>query len=117
MAQPTQVKFTTPSNDWCQIDNSAASTFPTLSASTHLGYDTPNVAAVPSGSNSQGSNPTFDTGSVLIDISGNDTVYADPAVATFAGNPVSQTQPTFKTVTKVLQDSRQGINIAWKNPA
>lgn len=117
MSQPTQIVFNTPSNDMCVVDNTAAATFPTLSAGTHIGYDTPVAATVPSGANSQGSNPKADTGSVLLDISGNDTVYADPQCATFAGNPVSLTLPTFKVVTKVLQDSRQGINIAWKNPA
>jgi len=117
MAQPAQTVFNTPNNDMCVIDNSPAPTFPTLSAGTHIGYNTVGVASVPSGANSQGSNPKADTGSVLLDISGNDTVYADPTCATFPGNPVALTNPTFKTVTKVLQDSRTGINIAWKNPA
>lgn len=114
---PTQVIFNTPTNDMCVVDNSATATFPTLSAGTHIGYDTPSVANVPSGAVAQGSNPKADTGSVLLDISGNDTVYADPGCATFPGNPVSLTAPTFKTVTKVLQSSFSGINIAWKNPA
>lgn len=112
MAQPAQVKFTTPNNDWCAIDNAAAPAFPSLSAQTHIGYDT-----VASGANSQGSNPIADTGSVLLDISGNDTVYADPQVATFKGNPVAQTPPVFATVTKVIQNSFSGIQIAFKNPA
>lgn len=107
----TQFKFTTPNNDWCAIDNASAPTFPTLSAQTHLGYDTTTGAV------SQGSNPIADTGSVLLDISGNDTVYADPQIATFKGNPVLGTAPVFATVTKVLQDSRTGVNVSWKNPA
>lgn len=117
MAQPAQIKFSLPDNGFAVIDNSAAPTFPSLSAGTHIGYNTPSVAAVPSGANSQGSNPIADTGSVLLDISGNDTVWADPQVATVAGNPVSLTQPTYKTVTKVIQSSFSGINIAYKNPA
>ena len=111
MAQPAQIIYSDPNNDWNCIDNAAAPTFPTLSAGTHIGYDTT------TGAIAQGKNFFGDTGTVLLDISGNDTVYADPACATFPGNPVALTNPTFKTVTKVLQDSRQGINIAWKNPA
>lgn len=107
----TQVKYTTPNNDWCQIDNSAAPVFPTLSAATSIGYDT-----TAPGATSQGSNPTADTGSVLIDASGNDTVYADPTVATVKGNPVQNTQPSFATVTKVLTNPLSAT-INWKNPA
>lgn len=115
MAQPAQVIFNTPNNDMVVIDNSAAPAFPTISVGTHIGYDT-SAAGAP-GSNAQGKNSFGDTGTVLLDISGNDTVFADPQVATFKGNPVSQTAPTYATITKVLQDSRQGINIIWKNPA
>lgn len=111
MAQPAQVKFTTPNNDFCVVDNAAAPTFPSPNAGALQGYDT-TTGAVAQGLNSFG-----DTGTVLLDISGNDTVYADPQCATFAGNPVAMTAPTFKVVTKVIQDSRQGLNISWKNPA
>jgi hypothetical protein len=111
MSQPKQIIYTTPNNDWNQIDNSAAPTFPTISAGTSLGYDTGLT-----GANSQGSNLTADTGTTTLDAA-NDQVYADPSCSTFAGNPVSQTAPTYKTVTTALQDSTKGIFIKWKNPA
>jgi hypothetical protein len=117
VSQPQQIIFSTPSNDQIVIDNSAAPTFPSMSAGTHIGYDTPSVANVPAGANSQGSNPKADTGSVLLDISGNDTVWADPQCGTVTGNPVALTLPTFKTVTKVVQDSFRGLQVCWKNPA
>lgn len=107
----TQVKFATPNSDFCVIDNSAAPTFPTLSAGTSLGYDT-----TAPGATAQGTNPFGDTGSVLIDASGNDTVFADPQCATVKGNPVSNTPPTFATVTKVLTNPASAT-INWKNPA
>lgn len=40
MAQPAQVKTALPAGDYVVVDNSAAPAFPTLSASTHIGYDT-----------------------------------------------------------------------------
>ena len=107
----TQVKFVTPNSDFCVIDNSAAPSFPTLAVGTHLGYDT-----TAPGASSQGLNPIADTGSVLLD-SVNDTVYADPSCATVKGNPVSNTQPTFATVSTVLNNAATGIRILWKNPA
>ena len=106
-----QLIFTDPNNDWCSIDNSAAPTFPTLSASAHLGYDT----TVP-GAASQASNPFGDTGSTTLDTV-NDTVFADPNVGTVAGNPVSAVQPTFKTVTTVLNSYTASTRLLWKNPA
>jgi hypothetical protein len=106
-----QIKFTTPNNDWAAIDNSAAPTFPTFNAGTTLGYDT-----TAPGATSQSTNPFADTGSVLIDASGNDTVYAPPKVGTLAGNPVAGTQPTYKVVTKVLTNPLSAT-INHKNPA
>jgi hypothetical protein len=133
MAQPAQVFATnSPNNTFVVIDNSAAGVVVTSAGTppssnnqtginsdgATLGFDTPTGNASQfAGAQSQGSNPKADTGSVLLDISGNDTVYADPQVGTVVGNPVSLTQPTYKTVTKVLQSALQGINIAWKNPA
>ena len=112
MAQPAQV-FTGAASgtyEWSQIDNSSAPSFPSLSAGTNLGYDT-----TAPGSVNQGVNKFGDTGSVLLD-SVNDTVFADPQVATFAGNPVSKTAPTYKTVTTVL-NSPLSTRLLWKNPA
>lgn len=112
MAQPVQV-FTGASSgtyEWVQIDNSAAPTFPTLNAGAHVGYDTSAPGAV-----NQGLNKFGDTGSVLLD-SVNDTVFADPQVGTLAGNPVAGTQPTYKTVTTVL-NSPASTRLLWKNPA
>jgi len=109
MAQ--QIKFTTPNNDWAAIDNSAAPTFPTFNAGTSLGYDT-----TAPGATSQSTNPFADTGSVLLD-SVNDTVYTNPRVSTFAGNPVAGTAPTFKTVTTVINNATTGIRILFKNPS
>src|ERR1043165_1002237 len=96
----TQVKFTSPNGDFAVIDNGTPSSFPTLSAGTHVGYDTGFV-----GTQSQGTNPIADTGTVLIDASGNDTVYADPQVSTVKGNPVSAVAPVYATVTKVLTNA------------
>ena len=119
MAQPTQVKYVLPNNDFCVIDNSAASTTSTLAGSVNsspIGFDTPtNNSIVPAGSIAQGANSFGDTGTVLLD-SVNDTVYADPTCATFPGNPVSLTAPTFKTVTKVLTNPLSAT-ILFKNPA
>jgi len=106
-----QIKFITPNNDWAAIDNSAAPAPTTLNAGTLQGYDT-----TAPGATSQSTNPFADTGSVLIDASGNDTVYANPRVSTFAGNPVAGTAPTFKTVTKVMTNPLSAT-INHKNPA
>jgi hypothetical protein len=92
------------------VDNGAAPTFPTFNSGTHIGYDT-----VAPGATSQSTNPFSDTGSVLVDASGNDTVYADPSVATVKGNPVQNTQPTYATVTKVLTNPLSAT-ITFKNP-
>lgn len=110
MANPAQVIFNTPNNDFNVIDSPAAPTFVTPSAGTHIGYDTK------SGAVAQGLNSFGDTGTVLLD-SVNDTVYADPFCATFKGNPVSQIAPTFTTVATVINNATTGIRILWKNPA
>jgi hypothetical protein len=107
-----QIIFGTPSADWCAVDNSSAPTYPTLSNSTSLGYDT-----TAPGATSQASNPFGDTGSTTLDINGNDVATPDPSVGTVVGNPVSGTQPTYKTVTKVINSALTGISIAFKNPA
>lgn len=106
-----QIIFGTPNADWCAVDNSAAPVYPTLSNSTSLGYDT-----TAPGAGSQSTNPFADTGSVLVDASGNDTVYADPSCATVAGNPAQNKQPTFATLTKVLTNPLSAT-INHKNPA
>jgi len=116
MSQPQQIIFGTASNDWCAIDNSAASSTTVLNAGAPLGFDTPSIAHVPAGAIAQGSNSFGGTGTTTLDPN-TDTVYADPSCATVAGNPVSGTLPSFKTVTSVLNNSIQGIRLLWKNPA
>jgi hypothetical protein len=108
---PTQIKFSLPNGDWAAIDNSAAPAPTTLNAGTLQGYDTTTPGAT-----SQGLNSFADTGTVLLD-SVNDTVYANPRVSTFAGNPVTGTPPTFKTATTVINNATTGIRILLKNPA
>jgi hypothetical protein len=116
MSQPTQIIFGTPNNDWNAIDNSAAPSFPTLNSGSGLGYDTVAPGSVPAGAVAQATNPYGDTGSTTLD-SVNDTFYADPSCATFAGNPVAMTAPTFAKVTTVLNNATTGIRILYKNPA
>src|SRR5436309_1860007 len=99
----TQVKFATPNSDFCVIDNSSAPSFPSLSAGTHIGYDTTSPGAT-----SQGGNPFADTGTVLLD-SVNDTFLADPSVSTLKGNPVAGTQPVYAKVSTILNDVDQGL--------
>lgn len=111
MSQPTQIKFGLPNGDWCAIDNAAAPSFPTLAAGTHIGYDTVNGGAVAQSLNSFG-----DTGTALLDPV-NDSVMFDPTCATFAGNPVAMTLPTFTTVSKVVDNAVTGIRVLFKNPA
>lgn len=116
MAQPTQVKFTLPNNDWAAIDNSAAGVTITINGTTSnnwagVGFDITTPGAIAQGLNSFG-----DTGTVLLDTV-NDTVYADPQICTVKGNPVAGTPPTFATVTTVLNNATTGIRLLWKNPA
>jgi hypothetical protein len=54
----SQIKYGTPSADYCVVDNSAAPTYPSLSAGTSLGYDT-----TWPGSQTQDSNP-FSNGTI-----------------------------------------------------
>lgn len=120
MAQPTQVIMNDPNNSMIVIDNSAASTISTLTGANNpstIGFDTPaGNSIVPAGSVAQGLNKFGNTGTTTLDTV-NDNFYADPSIATFPGNPVSATAPTFKTVTTVVQNGTQGIFIKWKNPA
>jgi hypothetical protein len=106
-----QIKFNTPSGDWCAVDNSSAPTFPTLSAGTHLGYDT----SAP-GSTTQVANPYGNTGSTTLDTV-NDTIVPNPRVATVSGNPVQNTQPTYAKVSTVINDAIKGIRVLFKSPA
>jgi len=125
MAQPAQVKFTLPSGEWVAIDNGAAgvvSTNNVVGANGGSGNWTGNGATsggfdlTANGAVAQSTNPFGDTGTVLIDDSGNDTVYPDPQVGTVKGNPVSGVQPTYATVTKVLTNPLSAT-IRYKNPA
>ena len=133
MAQAQQVKFTLPDNGFIVIDNGTPGVTSTNGAAYSPGSGGPPTGGgsgnwtgpgatsggfdlTSGGTQSQGTNPFADTGSVLVDASGNDTVYADPAVATVKGNPVSNVQPTYATVTKVLT-SPLSATILWKNPA
>jgi len=109
MAQPAQIKSLGPSGEFVVIDNAAAPAFPILSAGTHIGYDTMTGAVA------QGLNSFGDTGTVLLDPA-NDTVWADPQVSTFKGNPVAMTAPTYAVLTKVLTNP-QSATIIFKNPA
>lgn len=125
MAQPAQVKFSTPGGEFVVIDNGAAgvvSTNNVIGATGGSGNWAGNGAIsggfdlTANGSTAQGTNAFGDTGTVLIDTSGNDTVYADPQVGTLKGNPISGVQPVFATVTKVLTNP-QSATVNWKNPA
>lgn len=126
----TQVKTGLPSGEFFVIDNSAAGAASTTvtvygagtggpptggGAGNLTGSGVPNFDNTAPGATSQSTNPFADTGSVLIDASGNDTVYADPTCATLVGNPVSGKQPTYATVTKVLTNPASAT-INWKNP-
>ena len=93
------------------VDNAASPTFPSLSAGTHLGYDTK------TGAIDQGINPYGGTGSTTLDTSGNDQATPDPSIGTIVGNPVAATQPTFKTVTTMVNSALTGVRLLWKNPA
>jgi hypothetical protein len=110
MSQPQQIIFVTPNNDQIVIDNAPSPSFPTLTQGTGIGYDTKTGAVA------QGSNTFANTGTTTLDTS-NDTVWADPQISTFPGNPISQVAPSFKTVTTVLNQSLTGIRVLFKNPA
>src|SRR6266436_2957784 len=107
MQMATQVKYNLPNNDFSVIDNAATPVVITANGSPQvsngqtginkdgatLGFDT----IAPPGATSQGLNPFGDTGTVLLD-SVNDTFYADPQIDTVKGNPVSNIQPIYATV-------------------
>lgn len=107
-----QVKFVLPNGDWCNVDNSVAPSVTTgFNAGAIQGYDT----TVP-GASAQSTNPFGDTGSVLVDASGNDTAPNTYDMSTVVGNPVSAVSPTGKVVTKVLTNPLSAT-INFKNPA
>lgn len=127
----TQVKSGLPGGEFSVIDNSAAGAIstnvtaysagsggpPTGGGAGNLtGSGVPNFDTTSPGATTQGTNPFADTGTVLIDASGNDTVYADPQCSTVKGNPVSNTPPIFAVVTKVLTNPASAT-INFKNPA
>jgi hypothetical protein len=120
MSQAQQVKFSLPENSFNVIDNSAASTQTTLSGpnnSSPIGFDSPaGNSIVPAGATSQGQNLFANTGTTTLDVN-NDSVWADPQVATVVGNPVSAIFPTYKTVSVAVQNSTMGIFVKYKNPA
>lgn len=133
MAQAKQVTTGLPSGEFFVIDNGTPGVTSTNGAAYSPGSGGPPTGGgsgnwtgpgavsggfglTSGGTQSQGTNPFADTGNVLIDASGNDTVYADPMNATVKGNPVSLTPPTYATVTKVLTNP-QSATINWKNPA
>jgi hypothetical protein len=115
MAQPAQVIFTDPNNDWNAIDNSAASLTTTLNNSAPIGFDTPALVGYPIGAKAQGLNSFANTGTTTLD-SVNDIVNPDAQVGTFVGNPVSAVVPTYKTVTTVL-NSNLSTRLLFRNPA
>jgi hypothetical protein len=124
MAQPAQVKTGLPSGEFVVIDNGAAGV-----TSTN-GVVTPGVGGsgnwtgpgavsggfdLTSGAIDQCINAFGNTGSVLLDPV-NDQIIPIPKIATFPGNPVSLTAPTFATLTKVLTNPLSAT-IVFKNPA
>lgn len=124
MAQPAQMKTGLPSGEFIVIDNGApgvVSTNNTSGASggsgnwTGAGAVSGGFDLTANGAVAQGSNSFGDTGTTTLDTV-NDTVYADPGVATVKGNPVSNTQPTYATVTTVL-NSPLSTRLLFKNPA
>jgi hypothetical protein len=109
--QPLQVFAGTPNGEFSAIDNSAAPTFPSLNAGTHIGYDT-----TAPGANSQGTNPFGGSGTVLLDPN-KDVPYLDPSICTVVGNPVSNITPSVGKITTVLNNATTGIRILFKSPA
>lgn len=126
MGQPVQVKTNLPDGSFVVVDNGMPGVTSTNNVAGAGGgsgnYTGPGAAngggfdLCANGSNSQGINVFGDTGSVLLD-SANDSVWPDPQCATFAGNPVSLTAPSFKTVSTIINDARTGIRILFKSPA
>lgn len=119
----TQAKSGLPGGEFSVIDNGAAGVISTNNVvganggsgnwsgpgATSGGFD------LTSGAASQATNPFGDTGSTTLDTV-NDTVFADPTVATVKGNPTQNTPPTYATVTTVL-NSPFSTRLLFKNPA
>jgi hypothetical protein len=124
MAQPAQIKTGLPSGEFVIIDNGAAGVVSTNNVvgagggsgnwtgagAVSGGFDLAANAAV-----AQATNPFGDTGSTTLDTV-NDTVWADPQVGTYKGNPVSAVAPVYATVSTVL-NSPLTTRLLWKNPA
>jgi hypothetical protein len=125
MAQPTQVKGLGPSGEFVVIDNGVSQVTVTANGSPQvsngqtglnsdkstLGFDN-----VLNGATAQGTNSFGDTGTVLIDASGNDIAAINVKDATFKGNPVSAVPFSYAKVTKVLTDPNSAT-VNFKNPA
>jgi hypothetical protein len=118
MSQPTQV-FNTglPDGGYSVVDNSAPGatvtsngTPPNSNNWTGVGFDITSPGAVGQGVN------TFKNGTVLLD-STTDAAVNTFDMATVVGNPVSNTPPTGKTVTTVINNATTGIRILFKNPS
>lgn len=127
MAQPAQVKTGLASGEFIVIDNGApgvVSTNNTSGASggsgnwTGAGATSGGFDLTANGATGQGTNSFGDTGTVLIDASGNDSPSVNVKDATFKGNgnPVSAVPFTYQTVTKVLTNPLSAT-INFKNPA
>ena len=117
MAQPAQI-FTGAASgtyEFSVVDNSAAASFPTLSAATHLGYDTGVGPIGVAGATAQGLNKFGDTGNVLVD-SVNDQARNVYNLATVNGNPVSNAPFAAVTATTVL-NSQLSTRLIFKSPA
>jgi hypothetical protein len=119
MAQPTQVIFTDPNNDFNAVDNSAASTTTTLAGALNpspIGFDTPaNNATQFAGAVDQGLNPFGATGTVLVDTVNPQTRPFYKA-STVVGNPVSNVATTANSITTVL-NTVSGQRLIFLNPA
>lgn len=131
MAQPAQIKGLGPSGEFIVIDNGAAGVTSTNGAAyskgsgigsdggsgnwTGNGANSGGFDLAANGATAQGANTFGNTGTVLVDPA-NDQARNQPACATFPGNPVSQTAPTFTTATKVLTNPLSAT-IVYKNPA
>jgi hypothetical protein len=124
MAQPKQMTTGLPGGEFSIIDNGAAGVVSTNNTSgpnggsgnwTGTGAASGGFDLAANGALAQATNPFGDVGSTTMDTV-NDTVYADPGVATVKGNPVSATQPTYATVSTVLNSSLS-TRLLFKNPA
>lgn len=77
MSQPTQMPNGTPDGGYCVIDNSAAPTFVTFDAGTHIGYDTTSPGAIDQGVNYKpnGTIPDFLAAATKYSFTGANAVY------------------------------------------